>query len=68
MKGALAAATGLDHPRLDAELALVVDASNHHLGATLQQHTGTARGWQPLAFFSWKFNSVESKYSTFDRE
>ena len=65
-KEALAAATVLDHPQHDAQLALAVDASDHHVGAALQQLTG--RGWQPLAFYSRKLNAAESKYSTFDRE
>ena len=66
VKAALAAATVLDHPQLDAELAFAVDANDHHVGAALQQLT--VRSWQPLAFFSRKLNSAESKYSTFDRE
>ncbi len=65
-KAALIAATALDHPEQHAELALAVDASDHHVGAALQQLT--ARGWRPLAFFSRKMSTAESKYSTFDRE
>jgi transposase InsO family protein len=45
---------------------LVVDASDTHIGAVLQQRT--AAGWKPLAFFSKKLWPTESRYSAFDRE
>jgi len=67
-KSGLAAATSLAHPVLDAELALVVDASNTHVGAALQQRRPASDVWEPLGFYSRKLNSAESKYSAFDRE
>jgi cleavage and polyadenylation specificity factor subunit 1 len=49
-----------------APLALVTDASTTATGAVLQQLVRNT--WQPLAFFSKKFNSAQQKYSAFDRE
>jgi hypothetical protein len=43
-----------------------VDALDSHVGAVLQQ--GAASGPQPLAFFSKKLDSMQQRYSTFDRE
>jgi RNase H-like domain found in reverse transcriptase len=51
-KDALAAATGMVHPLPHAQLALVTDASDSHVGGVLQQREGAA--WQPLLFFSQK--------------
>jgi hypothetical protein len=49
-KQLLCGATCLAHPDLHAELSLMVDASDMHIGAVLQQ--GSPREPQPLAFFS----------------
>jgi hypothetical protein len=49
-----------------APLALVTDASTTARGAVLQQLVRNS--WQPLAFFSKKFNSAQQKYSAYDRE
>jgi RNase H-like domain found in reverse transcriptase/Reverse transcriptase (RNA-dependent DNA polymerase) len=65
-KVALANATGLAHPLPHAQLALVTDASDSHVGAVLQQREGKA--WRPLSFFSQKLSPAQSRYSTFDRE
>jgi cleavage and polyadenylation specificity factor subunit 1 len=65
-KQLLCAATCLAHPDPAAELSLAVDASNTHVGAVLQQ--ASARGPQPLGFFSKKLSAAQSNYSTFDRE
>lgn len=65
-KKLLADATMLAHPRHDAQLSLASDASDHAVGAVLQQFVNN--GWIPLAFFSNKLKSSEQKYSTFDRE
>ena len=65
-KSALAAAVPLQHPLPSASLTLAVDASADHVGAVLQQ--ASARGLQPLAFFSRKLTSAEQNYSAFDRE
>jgi RNase H-like domain found in reverse transcriptase len=65
-KAALAAATGLAHPMPHAQLALVTDASDSHVGAVLQQRESKA--WRPLSFFSQKLSPAQSRYSTFDRK
>ena len=65
-KAALAAATLLHHPRLEALTALTTDASNLGMGAVLEQYID--RRWVPLAFFSKKFSRAQSNYSAFDRE
>jgi hypothetical protein len=65
-KTAVCEATQLDHPDPHAEVNLVVDASDTHIGAVLQQRT--AAGWKPLSFFSRKLSPTEARYSAFDRE
>jgi hypothetical protein len=65
-EAALATATALVHPLPGAVISLATDASDTHIGGVLQQLTGGS--WRPLAFFSRKLSSPESKYSTFDRE
>ena len=49
-----------------AAISLAVDASDSHVGAVLQQRLHGS--WSPLAFFSKKLSSNESKYSGFNRE
>ena len=66
-KRALAEAALLAHPEEGAEISLAVDASDHHVGAVLQQ-LAPGRGWWPLAFFSQKLSPAQSRYSAFDRE
>lgn len=65
-KQSLCDATLLAHPNMDAELALVTDASDTTIGGVLQQRTD--QEWQPLAFFSRKLNPAQQKYSPYDRE
>jgi hypothetical protein len=65
-KAALVAAVPLTHPASGATLALVVDASDTHGGAALQQLEN--RAWRLLAFFSRKLTAIEGRYTTFDRE
>jgi hypothetical protein len=67
-KAALARATTLAHPRQGAEISLMVDASDLHVGAALQQRSSPGAEWQPLGFFSQKLSPAESRYSAFDRE
>jgi cleavage and polyadenylation specificity factor subunit 1 len=67
-KSSLAAATVLAHPRPGADMSLMVDASDLHVGAVLQQRTSPGAAWQPLGFFSAKLSPAESRYSAFDRE
>lgn len=62
----LANAALLAHPDINAELAVVTDASDTSIGAALQQRTN--RGWQPLAFFSRKLNTAQRNYGAYDRE
>ena len=56
----------LTHPIPVAAISLAVDASDSHVGAVLQQRL--LGSWSPLAFFSKKLSSAESKNSAFDRE
>ncbi len=65
-KEALAEATLLTHPKLNAPTCLMTDASNTAVGAVLQQYVGNS--WQPIAFFSKAMKKAETRYSTFDRE
>jgi len=65
-KQALANAALLAHPRTDAPLSLVTDASDVAVGAVLQQQVGGS--WQPLGFFSKQLRPPETRYSTFDKE
>lgn len=65
-KKQLATATLLAHADPKAEIAIMVDASDLAMGASLQQSKGDV--WQPLGFFSRKFTPAQRKYSTFDRE
>ena len=60
-------ATHLAHPGKKARLALSVDASGTHVGATLQQEMSQG-SQQPPGFFCRKLNTPEQKYSAFDRE
>ena len=66
IKQAIADASLLVHPHPDAATHIMVDASDTAVGAVLQQKID--HQWQPLAFFSKKLTSTETKYSTFDRE
>lgn len=59
-------ATALSFPAADAQLSLMVDASEFAVGAALQQHVGSVV--EPLGFFSKKLSATEKNYSTFDRE
>jgi len=63
-KQSLTQATLLAHPRANA--ALFTDASDHSIGAVIQQQYQDE--WEPLAFFSRKLSPTEAKYSAFDRE
>ena len=65
-KDALAQATVLNHPVPDAPTNIMTDASDMAVGAVLQQYIDGR--WTPLAYFSRKLTSTETKYSTFDRE
>ena len=56
----------LQHPHHDASTCIATDASDHAVGAVLQQLiNGT---WSPIAYFSKKLQPAETRYSTFDRE
>ena len=65
-KRAIAKAVLLSFPAKDAQLQLLTDASDHAIGAALQQLT--PKGPAPIAFFSRKLSPAEQRYSTFDRE
>jgi len=66
-KEALCTAAELVHPVAEAELSLAVDASSSHVRAVLNQRC-MGSSWRPLGFFSVKLESVQEKYSAFDRE
>ena len=66
VKSALSQATMLVHPKKDAPLCLLTDASDTGVGGVLQQCV--AGVWQPLTFFSKRLQPAESRYSTFGRE
>lgn len=65
-KKQLEEATMLAHPSPNAQLSLWIDASDNAAGAVLHQVVGN--DFQPLGFFSKKFDSTQSRYSTYDRE
>jgi hypothetical protein len=67
-KAALCKTVSLAHPSPTAELALMVDASAEHVGASLQQHPAAGGPWQPLGFFSKNLEPAQTRYSAFDRE
>lgn len=61
-KKALAEAATLQVPDINAEFTLYTDASDVGCGGTLLQHN------KPIAFYSHKFTSAESRYPVHDRE
>lgn len=65
-KHSLTEAALLAHPAPRAQLAIMCDASDHSVGAVLQQKMGA--DWQPLSFFSKKLSPAQQKYSAYDRE
>nr|XP_029732873.1 uncharacterized protein LOC115268838 [Aedes albopictus] len=65
-KRCLVEATELDYYDPEAQLSLMVDASDLAAGAVLQQRYRGA--WKPLGYFSVKFNDRERRYSTYDSE
>ena len=66
IKDALAKAALLHHPRPNASLALTTDASNHAIGAVLEQRG--KKGWEPLAFYSAKLQDHQRLWPPYDRE
>lgn len=66
-KDELSKATLLAHPKPNAELRIVTDASNLAMGAALEQRLPDSM-WEPLSFFSRKFSPSQQKFSTYDRE
>ena len=65
-KASLPRATLLAHPDPSAMLVLFTDASDTAVGAALQQRVGDA--CQRLAFYSYKNNPAQQKYSPYERE
>ena len=66
IKHALANASLLVHPTLDAPTSVITDASDVAVGAVLQQYINGQ--WCPLSFFSRALKPAETRYSTYDRE
>ena len=54
------------HPKPDAPINIMTDASDVAIGAVLQQYLDGQ--WCPLSYFSRKLSPTEQRYSTFDRE
>jgi hypothetical protein len=67
-KKALCQASTLVHPDSTADLSLMVDASETHVGVVLQQRERGSPAWLPLGFFSHKLAAAQTRYSAFDRE
>ena len=67
-KTALCDTAVLAHPDATAELSLMTDASESHVGAVLQQHASPSSPWRPLGFFSKKLTPTQARYSAFDRK
>ena len=63
---ALANATLLVHPKPNAPLNIIIDASDIAIGAVLQKFLDDK--WCPLSHFSRKLSPTEQQYSTFDRK
>jgi len=66
IKDALANATLLVHPKPDAPINVMTDASDVAIGTILQQYLEGK--WCPLSYFSRKLSPTEQRYSTFNRE
>ena len=66
IKNTLAKTTLLVHPKSDAPIIVMTDASDVAIGAVLQQYLDGK--WCPLSYFSRKLSPMEQRYSTFDRE
>ena len=66
IKEAVATATLLMYPKLDAPTSVVVDAPDMGVGAVLQQHIDCE--WCPISFFLKKLKLSETRYSTVDCE
>lgn len=65
-KDSLVEITLLAHPVPAANLVLTTDASDHSIGACLQQEVNNSL--QPLAFFTKKLSPAQRNYSAYDRE
>ncbi len=59
-KDSLCQAVRLVHPFPGAEISLMVDASNEHVEAALQQRTSPTALWRPLGFFSKKLEPAQT--------
>ena len=67
-KSSLAAATVLHHLVPFAGTAIMVNASDHAVGAELAQRSQDGGPWRPLAFFAKSLLVEEKRYSVFDGE
>ena len=66
IKEVLAQRTMLHHPDASLPLALTTDASQFAMGGVLEQRG--PQGWEPLGFFSKKFNDSQTDWCPYDRE
>jgi cleavage and polyadenylation specificity factor subunit 1 len=67
-KAALCHTATLAHPDASAEISVMTDASESHVGAVLQQRASPSSPWRPLGFYSKKLTDTQKRYSAFDRE
>ena len=65
-KTLLQKAITLNYPIPSAPLALSTDASQHHMGASLDQYINGQ--WRPLGLWSKAFSPSQQRYSTYLRE
>ena len=66
IKQALATATLLFHHKQETSTSTMTDASDHAVGAVLQQYVD--QQWCTTTYFSKKLKPPETKYGTYDRE
>lgn len=66
LKDQISNATLLAHPSNSLKLALLVDASDFAVGASINQIKDG--DFEPLGFFSKSLSPTEKRYSTYDRE
>lgn len=57
----------LAHPINNTPLRIMTDASDHSLGAVVEQRVQN-NAWKPLAFYSKAMSDTQRRYSTYDRE
>ena len=67
-KKMLANATELVHPDPSREIRVTTDASDTGYGAVLEQQNPATAQWEPLIFFSKKFQPNQTLWAPYDKE